>query len=110
MVRVINKPKPGWKPPRASTPFNDDTDVDPFMLFPEHQWPYSPLKGESIRYKEEARAAQEAKETGYRAWRGSMTTDDLKEMIHITYGLGKFKTPERSSVSYEAGSPMVIDG
>ena len=37
LVRVINKPKPGWKPPRSSTPFNDETDLDPFMLFAERR-------------------------------------------------------------------------
>ena len=103
------KHKSGWKPPRPSTPFNEDTDLDPFMLFPERQWPYSALKDNSIRYNEEAKAALEAKEMRYRARRGSMTTDDWKEMIHITYGLGKFKTPGQQSISCEAGSPMDID-
>lgn len=79
------------------------------MLFPELQWPYSPLKDDSIKYKEEAKQAEEAKELRYRARRGSMTSDDLKEMIHITYGLGKFGTPAPLSISCEAGSPMDID-
>lgn len=96
--------------PKPSIPFNEDTDLDPFMLFPELQWPYSPLKDDSRRYREEAEAATEAKEHRYRARRGSMTTDDLKEMIHITYGSGKFRTPLRKSVRGEAGSPMDIDG
>jgi hypothetical protein len=100
--------------PKPSIPFNDDTDLDPFMLFPELQWPFSTLREDSRRYREEKEAVLEEKALRYLrvAKRGEVTAEELKDMIQMTYGLGKYAAPPRQwqSVEEMAYSPMDIDG
>ena len=103
--------KPDRLVPVPSIPFNDDTDIDPYMLFPEKQWPFSALKEDSRRYREEKEAALEAKaQTWFIRPGGKMTVEDWKDMIQSTYGLGKYALPPRQSFEEMAYSPMKIDG
>ena len=98
--------------PVPSIPFNEETDIDPYMLFPEKQWPFSALKEDSRRYREEKEAALEAKAQRWLRVRPGceMTVEEWKDMFQKTYNLGKYASPPRQSISCMAYSPMDIDG
>ncbi|KAK3719453.1 hypothetical protein LTR37_004311 [Vermiconidia calcicola] len=80
----------GTAVPVRSRPFDDDKDLDPFMLFERLQWPFSPLKDDSARYRQEAEAALVAQEESYRIRGESLTVDEIKDMVHLTHNLGKY--------------------
>ena len=100
--------------PKPSIPFNENTDLDPFMLFPEKQWPFSALRNDSRRYREEREAVLEEKAQRYLCCtrRGEMTVEESKDMIQMTYGIGKYASPQRQSIEEleeMAYWPMDID-
>ncbi|KAK3701670.1 hypothetical protein LTR37_015322 [Vermiconidia calcicola] len=105
----------GTAVPVRSRPFDDDKDLDPFILFERLQWPFSPLKDDSARYRQEAEAALAAKEEDYRNRGDFLTVDEIKDMIHLNYNLGKYATttkrtpPTPESIGCDYGSPMHID-
>ena len=88
------------------------------MLFPNLQWPFSPLQANSKQYIEEATAALAAKEQTFRCKGSPLKPEALKDMIHMSYSLGKYASPEQrlpptttspSSISGRTYSPMDID-
>ena len=85
------------------------------MLFERLQWPFSPLKDDSARYRQEAEAALVAQEESYRIRGESLTVDEIKDMVHLTHNLGKYAPPTGrmpptpESIRCDYGSPMHID-
>ena len=83
------------------------------MLFPHLQWPYSPLKQDSTRYVEEAKAAIAAKEDTYKCPGRALTVEELKDLIEMTFDLGRYAVrPYTGKDEHHEevwGSPMEID-
>ena len=100
---------------RRSIPFDEERDLDPWMLFPNLQCPNSALKNDSTEYIRQATEAHEAKEERYRVRGDPLSVDELKDMVHMTFNLGKYATPSRrmpstpETISEGSFSPMDID-
>ena len=100
---------------RRSLPFDEERDLDPWMLFPNLQCPNSALKNDSAEYIQQLSEAHEAKEQRYRARGSPLSVDELKDMVHMTFNLGKYATPSRrmpttpQTISDRSFSPMDID-
>ncbi|KAK5171831.1 uncharacterized protein LTR77_003467 [Saxophila tyrrhenica] len=106
----------GFQAPRPSLPFNEDVEDDPFMLFPEWQHPFSPLKNDSARYIAEQAAVERSQQLRLKARRGSMTVDNIKRMVLWHHQLACSRTTTTPQAAkrgvaddYYVGSPMDID-
>ena len=103
---------------RHSLPFNEDNDLDPWMLFPKLQWPHSAQKNDSVEYQRQSQEARLAKEQDLRVRGSPLNFEQLKDLCHMTLNLGKYSqelpptttistTPQ--SISKRSFDPMDLD-
>jgi len=106
--------QPSRQAKRRSLPFDEEKDLDPWMLFHELQHPNSALRNDSSTYIHQFEEVAAAHEQRYRARRGSpLTAAELVDLTHMTLGLGKYASPSTmltpESISQRSYSPMLID-
>ncbi|KAK5126698.1 hypothetical protein LTR85_009632 [Meristemomyces frigidus] len=88
-------PKKSYKAPLPTTPFNEDREDDPFMLFPEWQHPFSALRDDTQLYRQQFAEAERAEAMKMRQ-RGSPI--DRKRLIKQCLHIGEYdfmRTPTR---------------
>ncbi len=115
--RQLQFKTPERKVKRRSIPFDEDRDLDPWMLFPNLQWPHSALKNDSAEYINQAREANEAREQRYRVRGSPLSAAELKDLVQMNYSLGKYATPTKrgmppptpESIAKRSYSPMDVD-